>query len=113
MTSRKPTLASPLAPEDIRCGHYVALLHRIEEYLPCLFDRTGTDPVNIRWRPPFQLPPLKVIDVCLPFVTVSKVDGSIITLDIRRWELARLDDAYARHVIKRLRAQRLKRKKNR
>jgi hypothetical protein len=51
-----------------------------------------------------------VLYVCLPFVTAQKAGGSVITLDVRRYELARLDDAYARRVVKRLRAQRPKRK---
>ncbi|MHC4082920.1 MAG: hypothetical protein ACYS15_19885 [Planctomycetota bacterium] len=113
MTSQKPTLASPLAPEDIRRGHYVTVLHVIDQYFPCCFDRAGTDPVNIRMLPSFRAQPLKVIDVCLPFVTALKAGGSVITLDVRRYELARLDDAYARRVVKHLRAQRLKRKKKR
>ena len=104
MTSKKSSLAVPIAPEDIRRGHYVAVLHVIHQYLPCHFDTFETEPVNIRWRPGFQAHPLKVIDVCLPFVTVVKPKGAVITLDVRRHELVRLDDAYARRVVKRLRA---------
>ena len=51
--------------------------------------------------------------MCLPFVTAQKAGGSVITLDIRRHELARLDDAYARRVVKRLRAQRPERNQKR
>ncbi|MHC4966970.1 MAG: hypothetical protein ACYTGE_18965 [Planctomycetota bacterium] len=103
MTSKKPSLASSIAPEDIRRGDYVAVLHVIDQYFPCCFDRAGTDPVNIRMLPSFRVQPLKVIDVCLPFVTALKAGGSVITLDVRRYELAR----------KRLRAQRPKRNRNR
>jgi hypothetical protein len=113
MSTRKPTLASPVAPEDVRRGHHVAVLHVVDQYLPCCFDRAGTEPVSVRWRPRFQPQPLKVLDVCLPFVTVQKADGSIVTLDVRRHELARLDDAYARRVVKRLRARDAQRKKTR
>jgi hypothetical protein len=113
MDNRKPSLASSIAPEDIRRGHYVAVLHVIDQYLPCCLDRAGTDPVNIRWRPTFKVQPLRVIDVCLPFVTALKAGGSVITLDVRRYELARLDDAYARRVVKRLRAPRPKRNRKR
>ena len=49
--------------------------------------------------------------LCLPFVTAQKPDGSLITLDVRRQELARLDDGYARRLVKRLRAPRPKSKK--
>jgi hypothetical protein len=113
MTNRKPSLASPVAPEDIRRGHYVAVLHVIDQYFPCCFERSGTDPVNVRWRPRFQAQPLKVLDVCLPFVTVAKADGAVVTLDVRRHELARLDEGYARRVVKRLRAECLKRRRKR
>ncbi len=37
------------------------------------------------------------------FPTVRKTDGSLVTLDVRRHELARLDEDYARRVIRRLR----------
>jgi hypothetical protein len=106
MSEKKSSLASPIAPEDIQRGQYVAILHVIEQYFPCCFDQARTDPVSIRWRPRFQIQPLEVVDVCLPFVTVRKPAGSVITLDVRRHELARLDDAYARRVVKRLRAAR-------
>jgi hypothetical protein len=113
MNDRKPSLASPLAPEDIRRGHYVAVLHVIEQYFPSCFDREGTDPVNVRWRPTFQARPLKVIDICLPFVTAQQADGAVVTLDVRRHELARLNDAYARRVVRRLHAQRRGRNRRR
>jgi hypothetical protein len=113
MAHKKPSLASPIAPEDIQRGQYVAILNVIEQYLPCCFSEPGSEPVSIRWRPSFQAQPLKVIDVCLPFVTVQRARGAIITLDVRRHELARLDDAYARRVIKRLRALPTKRSKKR
>jgi hypothetical protein len=66
MDNRKPSLASSIAPEDIRRGHYVAVLNVIDQYFPCCFDQTGTEPVNIRMRPQFQMRPLKVIDVRRP-----------------------------------------------
>jgi hypothetical protein len=113
MTSKKSSLASSIAPEDIRRGHYVAVLHVIDQYLPCCFDMPGTEPVNIRWRPTFQARPLKVVGVCLPFVTALKANGAVITLDVRRHELVRLDDDYARRVVRRLRARRSQHKKTR
>jgi hypothetical protein len=110
MSKKKSSLACSIAPEDIRRGHYVTVLHVIDEYLPFLFDKPGTEPVAIRWRPTSQAQPLEVVDVCLPFVTVVKASGGVLTLDVRRHELARLDDGYARRVVKRLRAHRAKRR---
>ena len=107
MTRYKPTLAVPIAPEDIRRGLYVAVLHVIDQYPPCCFDLPGrTELVSIRSLPEDETEPLEVIDVCLPFVTVRKADRGIVTLDVRRHELARLNDAYARRVVKRLRPRR-------
>ena len=113
MSKKKPSLACSIAPEDVRRGHYVAVLHVIDEYLPFLFDKPGAEPVAIRWRPTTQAEPLHVVDVCLPFVTVAKANGAVLTLDVRRHELARLDDGYARRVVKRLRAHRAKRRASR
>lgn len=107
MSSKKTSLASPIAPEDIRRGHYVTVLNVIDQYLPCCFDLPRrTEAVNIRMLPDFEAQPCKVIDVCLPFVTTVIHDGTPITLDVRGFELARLDDAYARRVVKLLRAPR-------
>ncbi len=108
MTTQEPSLASPLAPEDIRRGQYVAVLHVIDQYHSCWLDRSGTQQIHIRSWPSFRCRPLKVLDVCLPFVTAMKADGSLLTLDVRRFELAQLDHGYARRVFKRLRAKRPK-----
>ena len=67
---------------------------------------------------PFQCPhdpddeivPLQVFEICLPFATVRKADGSLVTLDVRRYELARLDEGYARRVIRRLRHPKTKKR---
>lgn len=108
MTRHKPTLAVPIAPEDIRRGFYVAVLHVIDQYPSYCFGLPGRTEllVSVRSLPEGDTEPLEVIDVCLPFVTVRKADRGIVTLDVRRHELARLDDAYARRVVKRLRPRR-------
>jgi hypothetical protein len=105
MSSKKTSLASPIAPEDIRRGHYVTVLNVIDQYFPCCLNLPGRrEAVNIRMLPDFEAQPFKVTDVCLPFVTTVKHDGTPLTLDVRRYELARLDDAYARRVVRLLRA---------
>ncbi len=102
MSRKKNSLASLLAPEDIRRGDYVAILHEIEQRWSYWCDRQ-TEPTNVRMLPTDDPEPLKVFEVCLPFVTARKADGSVVTLDIRRHELARLGDGYARRVINRMR----------
>ena len=67
--------------------------------------------MSIRMMPEDEAQPLRVIEACLPFVTALQADGTVVTLDVRRRELARLDDAYARRVVKRLRARRPRRDK--
>ncbi len=64
----------------------------------------------MRTIPTDEIELLQVIEICLPFVTVRKADRSLVTLDVRRHELARLDDGYARRVIKRLRSPKTKKR---
>jgi len=103
MNRKKTSLASLLAPEDIRRGHYVAVLNEIEQWFPICCLSGKPEPVSVRTIPTDETVLMKVIEICLPFVTVRKADGSLVTLDVRRHELARLDEGYARRVIKRLR----------
>ena len=108
MNKKKVSLCSLLAAEDIRIGNYVAVLHNIEQYIPYCLDRLPSsrriEPISVRLVPEDEAHPLKVLEVCLPFVTARKHDGSLVTLDVRRQELARLDDGYARRIIRRLKA---------
>ena len=108
MSKKKISLASSIAPEDIRRGVYVAVLHEIDQFYPCWFGDVSSskEPVNIRVLPANEPEPLKVLEVCLPFVTAQRADRSLVTIDVRRRELARLDDGYARRVIKLTRAHR-------
>ncbi len=110
MNRKKTSLASLLAPEDIRRGHYVAVLNEIEQWFPycCLSGRP--EPYSVRTIPTDEIVPMQVFEICLPFVTVRKADGSLVTLDVRRHELARLDEGYARRVIRRLRQPKTKKR---
>jgi len=103
MNRKKTSLASLLAPEDIRRGHYVAVLNEIEQWFQFGCSSAKPELFNVRLVPTDETVPLQVLEICLPFVTVRKADGSLVTLDVRRHELARLDDGYARRVIRRLR----------
>ncbi len=110
MSRKKTSLARPLAPEDIRRGHYVAVLNEIEQWFPFCCLTGKPEPYNVRTVPTDEIVVLKVFEICLPFVTVRRADGSLVTLDVRRHELARLDDGYARRVIKRLRHPKTKKR---
>lgn len=94
-------LAKPLAPEDVRCGDFVAVLHAICE-VPSYFWTSESfrlphnELVRIQHIPDDTGLPLKVKSVCLPFVFVKTPAGERKTLDLRRCRLARLDRKYAK-----------------
>lgn len=105
---KQPSIARPLAPEDIRPGDHVCVLQVLQEYLPlwCLFESdTWKDPqpLRFRWLPADGDTPLRVIEVCVPFLLVEQVDGSHRTLDLRRHRLARVSEQFGRRAFKRLR----------
>jgi len=109
-------LARALAPEDIRPGYYVAVLYVIGEYVPWLaLDEAGwrrAEPVRVQLLPRFGDHPMKVIDVCLPYVLVKEADGDYRTLDVRRHRLARVTRRFARTAFERVRAQQKRKKKD-
>jgi hypothetical protein len=94
------TLAKVLAPEDVRVGDYVALLHVVCE-MPSFWWRDGINAT--RPEVPVRIPlmvenggvPLEVRSVCLPFVLVKSPAGELRNLDVRRHGLARLDPRHA------------------
>lgn len=98
--SQDSTLASTLAPEDVRVGDFVTLLqvtYEVPSYLWCA-DATLLErevPVRLPWLPECGGMPLKVKAVCLPFVLVKLPTGEKQALDVRRCRLARLKDSYA------------------
>jgi hypothetical protein len=94
------TLAKALAPEDIRPGDYVTPLSVVAE-VPSFYwwadawSLPADQPVRIRFTAPSDGVPLKVKSVCLPFVLMKQASGERITLDLRKWRVARLDRDYA------------------
>ncbi|MEM6799448.1 MAG: hypothetical protein AAF589_08030 [Planctomycetota bacterium] len=107
LQTSEPTVAKPLAPEDIAPGDYVAVLDRQFEFPAVVWyaDRSlaGEDQViRLRLRPREPSGPLRVVEVCLPFVFVQTPKGGHQTLDIREVHLARLDAECSRRVCKAL-----------
>ena len=95
------TLAKALAPEDVRPGDFVALLHvtaELPSFLWCTdaWSLPADEPMRIQFVPCGGGVPLKVQSVCLPFVLVKLPIGGRRTLDLRQCRLARLDRAYAK-----------------
>jgi len=102
---RAARLARTLAPEDVRTGDYVALLHQtceLPSFLWCAesFQIAHDQPVRIQLLPELAGIPLKVCAVCLPFVFVKHANGTHQTLDVRGCRLARLHRSYAKVVWK-------------
>jgi hypothetical protein len=99
------TLAKALAPEEIRAGDYVTLLHIVAE-VPSFFwfsecwNLPPNQPVRIRFTSATDGAPLKVESLCLPFVLVKNAAGDKTTLDVRKCQLARLDRTYAKQAWK-------------
>jgi len=111
------TLAQTLAPEEIRPGDFVAILHEVCElpsYMWCgdaaLLPRDEL--VRIRLMPSAEAVPLKVRAVCLPFVLAKEPAGRRRTLDVRRCRLARLDWTYAKEAWSAYRRPRRGKKKD-
>lgn len=100
---KKPTsLAASIAPEDIRTGEFVTILNETLEFpaaFLCNAAYSGADDVvRIQLKPSDSGRPMKVIAVCLPFVHVCLPRGKRQTLDVRKVQLVRLTNRYAKTV---------------
>ncbi|MCA9247872.1 MAG: hypothetical protein KDA42_12170 [Planctomycetales bacterium] len=101
LDNSKTHLARPVAPEDLRRGMYVALLNEIDEFpsfLWCCDSQLlpAESPVCINFLPRRPGYPLRVVEVCLPFVLVDQPQGERFSLDVRQCHLARLKKRFAR-----------------
>ena len=100
ITKSETKVARSLAPEDLRCGDFVAILSETREYLwSCdTHAMPPSQPVRLQWQAWDGGTPLKVKAICLPFVFVRTPRGKHQTLDIRQCQLVRLDPDYAKLV---------------
>jgi hypothetical protein len=102
------SLAATVAPEDLRCGDFVAILSEIDEW-PSFFWCCDSgmwprdEPVRLRRLGAGDASPLKIQSICLPFVFVKTSANTYRTLDVRLCQLARLSPVYAKKVLKKLR----------
>lgn len=106
MDIQQTLLSAMVAPEDLGCGDFVAVLHEIVE-LPSFYWRDSApaerhEPVRMRVLPSASGTPLKIKAICLPFVFVKSPLGQGETIDIRRSQLVRLDPRYGQTVWKSL-----------
>ena len=99
------TLAKSIAPEDLVRGEYVAILNETHEFISFLWncDSTVLPPnqtVKIQWQSQNEGLPFKIIDLCLPFIFVKEPNGTHRSLDMRKYQLVRLNKNYAKRVWK-------------
>lgn len=107
-TEPQLTLASRLAPEDIRPKDFVAVLNQIYELPSFLWSCSSSliandEPVRICLRSRDPGKPFKIVAVCLPFVYTIDCAGKQIAFDVRQHQLVRLDSKIGRKVWKKMR----------
>jgi hypothetical protein len=110
-TRRRPsplTVARPLAPEDIRPGSYIAVSQIVWEFCAFWLAELWCGP------PVYSVSliagndigtPLRVKEVCLPFVLAQAPDGTHRTIDVRRVRLLLLSDRFGKKASKKLKGK--------
>ena len=98
-----------VAPEDLRCGDFVAVLNELAEF-PSLYwcDAAAVDPsepVRIRFMDSDRQGPMKVKAICLPFLFVKSPTCGFQTLDVRQHDIVRVAKPYGTMVWKKLKRQ--------
>ncbi len=94
-----------VSPEDLAVGDYIAITRYVIE-APSFFwccDETIRQREELAqiWLMPKDIqPPMKVLEVCLPFVLTKTVDRRHKLLDLRMLQLVRVDPRYGRKVRK-------------
>lgn len=94
-------VAATVAPEDVACGDFVAVLTTACEVPSYMWDSALLPPhelVRLCFVPADAGDPLRVFGVCLPFVYVKTSAGEPRTIDLRRHQLARISPACAKRV---------------
>ena len=118
----EPILPSSLiGPEDVEVGMFVTLSETTHQFMPLdeMVGGNGSGPSGgaaARTLEPMQITmiapgagwPLRVVDVCLPFVFLVNAKGEHSAADLRRHRLAKLSARYGRITFA---AQQPKRKK--
>ncbi len=99
------TLAKPLAPEDIRLGDFVTPLYVISEmpsywWSGSSWNLPHDEPVRVRLTSSCDGVPMRVLSICLPFVLAKNPSGHETTIDLRKYQVARLDQRFAKRAWK-------------
>lgn len=105
------TTARTVGAEDLLRGDYIAVTNFLSEYPSFAWCDEGfrllpNVPVKIWWTGSrCSNGPLKVRDVCLPFLLVKTYDRKWLQLDMRTIQFVKLQAQFARKARKRLRLQ--------
>lgn len=107
------SVARRIAGEDLATDDYVTVLNEVYELPSFLWcdSLTRLDPgapVTIQYMAHNAGVPFRVLSVCLPFVYVKPPRGEIVSLDLRRQELVKLESKRARKIWKKLRRKKKK-----
>jgi hypothetical protein len=99
------TLAKALAPEDIRPGDFVTPLFTVAEMPSFWWDSSvwslpHDQPVRVRMTYNCDGMPMRVKAVCLPFVLTKNPAGEESTFDLRKCQVARLNNGFAKRAWK-------------
>ena len=93
------TVAQSIAPEDLAAGQYVTPLTRLREHMPffCTEEafKDRAEPYRMTCLPKVRAP-VRVVEVCLPFVLIETPKGTTRMIDLRRYRLARVSDRFGR-----------------
>ncbi len=95
-------LAKTLAPEDVQYGDYVTILTKSSEFPSFYWDcppqiSDASETVNITYRPEDAGQPLKVVDICLPFILAKPINNEVKVIDVRAVRLARISKSFAKN----------------
>ncbi len=104
----KLTLATRLAPEDIRSKDFIAVLNQVYELPSFLWSCSGSimsndEPIRLCLMSRDPGKPFKVKAVCLPFVYAVDCAGKQVAFDVRQHQLVRLDSTVGKKVWKKMR----------
>jgi len=101
------TVAQPIAPEDIAPGQFVTPLTKTLVRFPNLYSDdvyvNKTEPFPITYVPRVRAP-VRVVEVCLPFVLIETPKGKVRMIDLRRLRLARVSDRFGQAMFNRAQA---------
>jgi hypothetical protein len=101
MSNTNPTILSQRvrSPEDIRVGDFIAVSQTRYQLLPDNLEHMlggqEIEPISLTAMPGDAGVPMKVIQLCLPFVIGETAHDARVVIDTRRHVLSRVSEAYA------------------